>query len=383
MNMNAHRYILQIYKGMNTRYDCPECGKRKTFTRYIDTQTGEHIAPSVGRCNREVNCGYHYTPKQYFQVHHVHTVHNVQTVNTVNKVVIREQYKPSFIPFDTFKASISHHEENNFLKYLLSIFDAETVSRLIERYFIGTSRHWTGATVFWQIDTTGRIRAGKVMLYNPDNGKRVKEPFPHITWAHKSLKLEGFNLSQCFFGEHLLKSEPIKPVAIVESEKTAIISSVYLPQFIWIAVGSLTNLTPEKCKVLKGRQAFLFPDLNGFDKWRNKALELSTIASFKVSDLLERKAMEAERAQGLDIADYLTRFDFKTFNETPQDVSDFEPLTYADILDINQAINEYEVRRTISERAPKEIWDCFWKLRDNPNDADSYKKIEHFISSLN
>jgi hypothetical protein len=29
---------------------------------------GEHIHPSVGRCNRESNCGYHYTPKQYFQV---------------------------------------------------------------------------------------------------------------------------------------------------------------------------------------------------------------------------------------------------------------------------------------------------------------------------
>lgn len=52
---------------MKTRYDCPGCGKHKIFSRYLDTQTGEHLRPSVGRCNRESNCGYHYTPKQYFE----------------------------------------------------------------------------------------------------------------------------------------------------------------------------------------------------------------------------------------------------------------------------------------------------------------------------
>jgi hypothetical protein len=66
------------------------------------------------------------------------------------------------------------------------------------------------------------------------------------------------------FGEHLL-IDKTKPVAIVESEKTAVIASVYLPQFIWVAVGSLTNLNAEKCNVLKGRTVTLFPDLNGFD----------------------------------------------------------------------------------------------------------------------
>ena len=104
-----------------------------------------------------------------------------------------------------------------------------------------------------------------------------------------------------------------KPVAIVESEKTAVIASVYLPQFIWVAVGSLTNLNAEKCSILKGRTVTLFPDLNGFEKWSSKAKELSHLANFTVSDLLERKASEAEKKQGFDLADYLIKFNYKAF----------------------------------------------------------------------
>jgi len=114
------------------------------------------------------------------------------------------------------------------------------------------------------------------------------------------------------FGEHLL-IDKTKPVAIVESEKTAVIASVYLPQFIWVAVGSLTNLNTEKCIILKGRTVTLFPDLNGFEKWSIKAKELSQLANITVSNLLERKATECEKRQGLDLADYLLKYDYNEF----------------------------------------------------------------------
>ncbi len=139
-----------------------------------------------------------------------------------------------------------------------------------------------------------------------------KEPFNHINWAHKAIKKPEFELRQCLFGEHLL-IDKTKPVAIVESEKTAIIASVYLAQFIWVAVGSLTNLNTDKCSILKGRTVILFPDLNGFEKWSNKANELSHLAIFTVSDLLELKATEAEKKQGFDLADYLIKYDYKAF----------------------------------------------------------------------
>jgi len=146
------------------------------------------------------------------------------------------------------------------------------------------------------------------------------------------------------FGEHLL-IDKTKPCAIFESEKTAVIASVYLPQFICLAVGSLTNLNAEKCSVLKGRTVVLFPDLNGFEKWSIKAKELSHLAAFTVSDLLERKAIEAERKQGFDLADYLIKFDYKAF-ATPPAVEAWE-IKFDEFLQTNPqgGIFEYENRK--------------------------------------
>lgn len=315
--MNEHKYILEPYKGMNTRYRCPSCQQRdKTFSLYIDTETGEHIHPSVGRCNRESNCGHHYTPKQYFQDNNISF--DTPQPKAYKPRPVTPQPKPvSFIPVEVFKASLKAHETNHFVQYLINLFGVEVASQLVSRYFIATSKHWNGATVFWQIDTQGKVRTGKIMLYNPTTGKRQKK----FTFAHKLIKQPEFGLKQCFFGEHLL-IDKTKPVAIVESEKTAVIASIYLPHFIWLASSGLHGLNIDKCSILKGRTVTLFPDLSkpkiegkptAFEIWSAKAKELSQLAIFTVSDLLERKATEAERKQGFDLADYLIKYDYKAF----------------------------------------------------------------------
>jgi len=338
--MTEYKYILEPYKGMNTRYRCPSCQQRdKIFSLYIDTETGEHIHPSVGRCNRESNCGYHYTPKQYFQDN------NISFDTTQPKAYKPRPIAPpkavSFIPVEVFKASLKGHEANHFVKFLINLFGIEVTNELISRYFIATSKYWNGATVFWQIDTQGKVRTGNIMLYRPTTGKRIKEPFDYISWVHKALKQPEFGLKQCLFGTHLL-IDKTKPIAIVESEKTAVIASIYLPQFIWLASSGLHGLNIDKCSVLKGRTVVLFPDLNGFEKWSIKAKELSHLAAFTVSDLLERKASEAERKQGFDLADYLIKFDYKAF-ATPPAVEAWE-IKFDEFLQTNPqgGIFEYE-----------------------------------------
>jgi hypothetical protein len=312
--MVGHKYILEPYKGINTRYRCPICQQRdKTFSLYINSETREHIKPIVGRCNRENSCGYHYTPKQYFNDNNI-SFDTSQTEVYKSKPTITQQKAVSYIPVEVFKASLNPTvpEPNHFVKFLIDLFGIQLANELIGRYFIATSKHWNGATVFWQIDRKGKVRTGKIMLYSPVNGKRVKEPYNHIYWAHKAIKQAEFELNQCLFGEHLL-IDITKPVAIVESEKMAVIASAYLPQFIWLAVGSINNLSAEKCGILKGRIVTLFPDLNGYDKWNSKMIELSHLAKFTISDLLERRATKAEKDQGLDLADFLIKLDINAF----------------------------------------------------------------------
>ncbi|MFZ4741613.1 MAG: DUF6371 domain-containing protein, partial [Bacteroidales bacterium] len=227
-----HRFILEKYKNLSSRHLCPSCGK-KELTFYIDTETGEAIHTTVGRCNRESNCNYHYTPKQYF------TDNNIFAETSPPQATRTPQAKPepkaiSYIDFDIFKRSLANYENNNFIKFLIKTFGESIAKELIEKYFLGTSKHWNGATVFYQRDIKGKIRAGKIMLYDADTGKRIKKPFDHITWLHSLMKLEDFELKQSLFGTHLL-SDKTKPVAVAESEKTSIIASVYLPQFIWVS----------------------------------------------------------------------------------------------------------------------------------------------------
>jgi len=293
------------------KWDCPQCGKKRCVL-YIDNSTGKPLHPSVGKCDRLNSCMYHYTPKQYFSDNNISFDKNT-TGTPYIKPAPKTQPPPSYIDADIFKMSLNKYEENRFIKYLHRVVGTEKARDAIRNYYIGTSSHWDGATVFWQIDQSGRVHAGKVMQYDDKTGKRVKEPENRITWTHKLLNLQDFNLSQCLFGQHLL-TDKSKPVAVVESEKTAVIASCYYPDAIWLACGGLSNLSIKLCESLRGRKVVLYPDAGCYEKWSDKAKELSSICNVFVSWLIEKGA------KGSDIADYLVMFPIDEFN-TPTEIS--------------------------------------------------------------
>ncbi|MBL4586008.1 MAG: hypothetical protein JKX84_02975 [Flavobacteriales bacterium] len=384
--MTEHRYILEPYNGMSTRYHCPQCKQKNRFSRYVVADTGEHVSPSVGRCDRESKCGHHYTPKQYFQDNGI-AIDTTRPKAYRPKAAAPPQKPVSFIPVEVFKASLKGHGANHFVKFLIGLLGAEVTSDAISRYFIASSKIWDGATVFWQIDGQGKIRTGKIMLYNPTTGKRIKEPYNHINWVHKAIEQPEFELGQCLFGEHLL-IDRTKPVAIVESEKTAVIASVYLPQFIWLAFGGLSNFNAEKCSILKGRSVTLFPDLNGFDKWSEKAKELSHLAAFTISDLLERKATEAEKEQGFDLADYLIRFKPEVFTiPEPPRPKVIQQTVEVETVEPEQNFTEPEPPRPISwekDISILEKWFSNIELPTEPirlNQCSTVSNVSRFIDS--
>ncbi len=296
------------------------------MVRYKDNEKNEYLPDHVGRCDREQSCGYHYNPKQLIE-------DNPGLMEGLNDnwrkpdlPTSRPQTKPEtihFIPSSLMEKTCSKYSHNYFVSYLHSLFADDITNDLIQRFKIGTSKRWEGATVFWQVDKLGNIRQAKVMLYNPNTGKRVKEDQPpeqgrnKIFFAGKQiLKSQGIaepNLKQCLFGEHQLPLEPNKSVAIVESEKTAILMSVLLPEYIWLATGGKNGCRWTELSVFKsleGRNVVLFPDLGCYDDWSEKAELLKRIGfKISVSQFLEDQANQNDKLNGFDLVDYLIKPD--------------------------------------------------------------------------
>lgn len=321
------KVMLEPYRGRRSRYRCPQCGRLGKFARYI-FENGDYISDEVGRCDRENSCGYHKKPKDYF----LEKPNKGKGVNYYqSRSCYKEAEKPvQFLSTELMSQTLRVYEQNNFFLFLASLIDRERVIGQMKKYNVGTSKHWKGANIFWQVDIDGRVRQLKLMLYDPMSGKRIKSDGLAMKWDtitqtyyediggnDKSIiygkfiqggKFKNLNLRQCLFGEHLLSKDG--PVAIVESEKTAIIADYYYPQFIWIATGGSNGAgftKPEVCRVLRDRDIILFPDLGQTDKWREKAKKIQRIIPCRVvvSDLLEEKAGPEERSKGWDLADYL------------------------------------------------------------------------------
>ncbi|KAA6313962.1 hypothetical protein EZS27_035355, partial [termite gut metagenome] len=97
-----------------------------------------------------------------------------------------------------------------------------------------------------------------------------------------------------------------KPVATVESEKTAMIASIYVPEYIWIASGGKNGCLMSESHVLRDRKVVLFPDINAFEDWKMKAKQLKAKdIQVELFSYMEEYATEEQRRNGYDIADFL------------------------------------------------------------------------------
>lgn len=311
-----HRYQLDKRHDKQHILECPNCGKR-TFTPYVDTANYLAIIDkSCGRCSREINCGYHYPPRQFFADHTIRAQHSQITYRPMPTAPA----KPTdYISMKYVHSSMELHKaRTNFIKWLYNKvkgFGRERFLKIISDYRLGG--YADGKVVFWLIDFSGNVRTGKVMQYDQITGKRIKDPEcpGKIDWTHNLLKYRGlvrndFNLKQCLFGEHLLPIHPDAVVAIFESEKTAVLASFRYPSMVCLATGGLNGLTAEKCKVLKGRWVIFFPDLKCYSIWKAKvdgfAAEVG-MRYYKIDSTLEELASEEDQAQGLDLCDYIIR----------------------------------------------------------------------------
>ena len=269
------------------KFNCPQCGKKR-FVKYVETETGHYTDSKYGRCDRQDNCGYSMSPN------------NNSIVNY--NYITPKPIEPSFIEKDIFQATLSNYELNPLATYLINNYNKDEVNVTIDKYKLGTSKMNNGATIFWQMDNTGNIRTGKIMAYDITTGKRIKDKnIIAISWVHYKLKKPKESIRQCLFGLHLL-NDNIKQVAIVESEKTAIIMSIEFPKYTWMSTGSLSGFKYEYLKPLKSKEIIAFPDKGGYDNWKTTANNLNSKGfNIIVSEILEVDEFE----MGWDLVDVL------------------------------------------------------------------------------
>ena len=146
--------------------------------------------------------------------------------------------------------------------------------------------------------------------FNSSEKLKIKSEKPSISWVHSELKRKGilpndWELTQCLFGEHLIKKYPQKPIMLVESEKTAIIMTCYHPCFNWLATGGLQNLKAEKIYPIRKSNIIAYPDLKCYELWKDKAEKINNEigSNILVSHYLEEVATPEQKELGLDIAD--------------------------------------------------------------------------------
>ena len=354
--MEQYKYTLD--KG-SKKHICPNCNKR-TFVLYVDNETGDYLT-DFGKCDRSTNCHYHKAPlkgKKAFcipflllksisdKAHKLTDENgiisivpnsqileqtkndcwisewflknslisylaneskyfNTDEIGSVNTITAKEpppEIIPSFHTLEILNQMYNVSQIDNLTEFLKIHFSKEEVFKATQDYFItGTNHFWSNSTAFWQIDDKDKIHACKIMQYDRHTGKRIKKPYNHINWLHNAVKEPDFNLCQCLFGLHRVNEDHQKTIAIVESEKTAIIMSILLPHYIWIATGSKGNFKFEILKPIKKRNIVSFPDKGEYINWLNKATELNAIGfKIAVSEILEQTDFE----NGFDLADY-------------------------------------------------------------------------------
>ena len=213
---------------------------------------------------------------------------------------------------------------------------AEQMARAARRYRLGVNRY--GAVIFWQIGLMGEVFDGKIMYYRADCHRDKQRP---ATWVSAVMKAYYGYPGELptvhgLFGAQLLKAtEKVmatdntdntekaesaesadnanntdKAVAVVESEKTAVIMSELYRDYLWVAAGGLYELTPQKLFMLRGRKVVLFPDTDpegeAFKRWYDVAHKAEWLLGQRifVSPLLEQHATAEQKLRKIDILDY-------------------------------------------------------------------------------
>lgn len=215
----------------------------------------------------------------------------IQPRTTIDKKP-KPQVSPKYVSSELLPPMCAEVEKTNLFIFLSGIWGADEVRRIMDAYRVGRypgrikqnpdgSKYTidpggvilgcASCSAFPSIDTAGNIHAIKSIPYPINDHHRIKGNGKCMDWN------KGEDVAGAYFGTHLLPLYPGKRVALVESEKTSIVGTLYAPQYVWIAVQGMqffkphSETTRKKCDCMRGRTIHIFPDSDGLEKWREAA----------------------------------------------------------------------------------------------------------------
>ena len=291
-----HRYQLEDPRLTGRRKQkatCPQCGRRRCLVRYVDTHNDcRYLDDSCGRCDHEQSCGYHYRPAEFFRDHPWRAEACKPLASWKPLAPTCPQPQPQPRPLTPLAISLVdkfHSPQSIFWQWMSTDcasrigLQAADIQRVYEAYHIGATSK--AEVIFWQIDEQQRVRTGHLMRYAPDGHRQGRQ-----NWMHNCLPQadvpSGFNLRQCFFGQHLLTERPEAHVCIVESEKTALIMAACHEDEIWLATCGSSGLNAEKLECLRNRRLTIFPDSGCYKKWL-AIMQQTSGFQYNITDALE------------------------------------------------------------------------------------------------
>lgn len=213
-----------------------------------------------------------------------------------NKAVGAHEYTPNYNYVDAPK--IMPYTQNNhvLLTYLKNIFGEDKTKAAMQLYYVGGT--YDGKTIFPNVDEKRLCVGGKIIPYMK-NGHRDKRK--GISNIHTLLQ-KGTQGDQVLFGSHLLEMHPTSTVAVVESQKTAIIMAILMPteksNIIWLATGGKGEFNDRMLNIIYNRKVIVFPDEDGADMWEDRTRQLPF-----VNVVINKWYLDEQKGSHRDIAD--------------------------------------------------------------------------------
>ena len=303
------KYEVNIPQGSGEFYStCPVCSQKRK---------PQNQKQKCFSWNRNLNLGHcHHCNASFVEFHELGKQEPISSEPQKEQDIPKQAKEKTILKISTIPSGYidqSFGIGSNLGMFLEKHFKKEAIEKMMIKYFLGNTKE--KEVIYWYMDKHLRLRTGKIMQYDSLSGKRVKGKGmmskPDADWVHNRLNKRNklpkdFSFSRCLFGEHLLRLNTKATVCLVESEKTALIGSIYMPNEIWLATGGKNMFNETVCRCLKGRNVIIFPDLGATKEWQEKAEEISKAVGcdMKINDVLERLATKEQREKGLDIADF-------------------------------------------------------------------------------